>query len=165
MRLTPGSPLQVLLDTLPQQGEVVWIGIRPKKKQPVVSLSFVEAIADKKLRGDHYTGGGKRQVTLIQQEHIAAVRSIMKLIDISPGTLRRNIVVRGINLLALKHKKFFVGKVLLEYTGECHPCTRMEENLGAGGYNAMRGHGGITARILEGGMINVGDFVKIASKV
>jgi MOSC domain-containing protein YiiM len=71
--------------------------------------------------------------------------------------------VRGINLLALKNKTFSIGDAMFEMTGLCHPCSRMEEALGAGGYNAMRGHGGITARVLQEGLIRVGDAVQMVS--
>ena len=73
--------------------------------------------------------------------------------SVDPGLTRRNIVVRGINLLAMKDKQFQIGEVVLEMTGLCHPCSRMEENLGPGGFNAMRGHGGITARVIKGGKV------------
>ena len=73
--------------------------------------------------------------------------------------MRRNIVVSGINLLALRERRVAVGSAILEVTGECHPCSRMEEILGAGGYNAVRGQGGVTARVVQAGKIQVGDAI------
>ena len=143
-----------------QSGTVVWIGFRPTRAADLQSLPEVNAIAGKGLEGDHYSSkNGKRHVTLTQQEHIVAVASMQGMIEIAPGLLRRNLVVKGLNLLALKDKQFRIGGVLLEYSGLCHPCSRMEENLGDGGYNAMRGHGGITARIIEGGSFKLNDSV------
>jgi MOSC domain-containing protein YiiM len=73
-------------------------------------------------------------------------------------------VVSGLNLLALKNRRIQIGEeVLLDITGECHPCSRMEEELGPGGYNAMRGHGGITAHIMQGGVLRVGDVVRVVA--
>jgi MOSC domain-containing protein YiiM len=68
-------------------------------------------------------------------------------------------MVSGINLLALKGVCFRVGSALLAGTGWCERRSRMEEVLGPGGYNAMRGHGGLTARVLEGGPLRLGDAV------
>jgi MOSC domain-containing protein YiiM len=75
--------------------------------------------------------------------------------------LRRNLVVSGINLLALKNARLQVGGALLELVGPCQPCSRMEEAIGAGGYAAMRGHGGMTARVVSGGPLRVGDRVAV----
>lgn len=163
MKLSSDSPMQKMIETLPQSGQLVWIGVRPERKAQLNSLKEVQAVTNAGLVGDHYLQkkGSKRQVTLVNQSHILAIGSIMKIKRVSPDLLRRNLVVEGINLLALKDKIFAVGEVILEYTGECHPCSRMEENLGPGGYNAVRGHGGITARILKGGTMRVNDFVKV----
>ena len=152
-----------LLNSLPQTGTVVWIGVRPARRAELVPVETVRAETESGLEGDHYQGKltGKRQVTLINTEHLVAIASMLGRPEVSPGLLRRNIVVKGINLLALKDKTFRIGEALLETTGECHPCSRMEENLGPGGYNAVRGHGGITARVVEGGMIRVGDRVGV----
>ena len=161
-----GAILGQLMNTLPQTGTLTWIGIRPQRRQDLQPLSEVEAIANRHLAGDHYAGkpGSKRQVTLIQAEHLEAVASFLGLEKLNPGLLRRNLVVQGLNLLALKDRQFWIGEVLLEFSGLAQPCSRMEENLGPGGYNAMRGHGGILARILQGGTLRLGDAVRVVPK-
>jgi len=159
---TVAQSLQDLFDTMPQQGRVDWIGVRPAKYETLLSPKTVWAEADVGLDGDRYASrGGKRQVTLIQSEHLAAVASILGRDRLEPALVRRNIAVSGINLLALKKQRFAIGDALLEYTGLCHPCSRMEALLGPGGYNAMRGHGGITTRVVRSGEVKVGDRVHL----
>lgn len=158
------TTLRDLLNTLPQAGRVQWIGLRPAARAAVVAVPSAELLARQGLAGDHRAergGGGKRQVTLIQHEHLAAVAGMLGLGEIDPALLRRNLVVSGINLMALHDRRFHVGAAILEGTGYCHPCSRMEENLGPGGYNAMRGHGGITARVLTGAHIALGDELRL----
>ena len=155
------SVVHRLLNTLPQQGRVQWIGLSPGRREPLNVVDHAVIEVGTGLVGDRHakSGRGKRQVTLIQAEHIDAIRSMAGLTALTPGELRRNVVVSGVNLLALKGKTFRLGTALLEYTGPCDPCSRMEETMGPGGFNAMRGHGGITTRVLEAGEVRVGDSV------
>lgn len=156
----PGSMLARLLDGPLAEGCVTWIGLRPARREPVRAVAEAVAEAGRGLRWDRYarTDGG-RQVTLIAEESLRAIGSFLGGPSAAPERLRRNLVVRGINLLALKDRRFRVGDALFECSGECHPCSRMNEELGPLGYNAVRGHGGITARVLEGGVIRIGDGV------
>jgi len=142
-------------------GRLTWIGLRPARRAPMVALDDAELRPGEGLIGDRWRGAasGARQVTLIAAEHLAAIASVLGLDAVAPHRLRRNLVTEGLNLLALKGRRFRVGEALLEFSGECHPCSRMEEEFGPGGYNAVRGHGGITARIIEGGAIRAGDAV------
>ncbi|UPL47612.1 MOSC domain-containing protein [Hymenobacter sublimis] len=159
------STIAQMLNTLPQVGRLEWIGLRPVRREPMLAVAEATAETDRHLHGDHARPkpGGKRQVTLIQHEHLAAVAGYLSLPEpVDPGRLRRNLAVSGLNLLALKNRRIRIGEeVVLEITGECHPCSRMEEELGPGGYNAMRGHGGLTARIVQGGLMRAGDLVRI----
>lgn len=149
-----------LFDTLPQQGKLQWVGLRSKRREPLQVVEQAQLDVETGIIGDRYAGRSrKRQVTLIQQEHLPAMASLLHLDHLNPADLRRNLCVSGINLLALKGKRFTIGAATLEYTGLCHPCSRMEEVFGAGGYNAVRGHGGITACVVESGLITVGDPV------
>jgi MOSC domain-containing protein YiiM len=161
---TESQSLRKLLNVFPHPGRVDWIGLRPGRRAPIAAVQTVVAEAGEGLRGDHYAGkGGKRQVTLIQAEHLSVVASILGVDAVRPEQLRRNVVVYGLNLLALKGQSFSLGEVVLEYTGLCHPCSFMESALGRGGYNAMRGHGGITARVITGGELTVGSPVTVLS--
>ena len=162
--LNPDSELAGLMGRFPRPGRVEWIGVRPRHRVEVVALAGVNAVTDVGLEGDHHArAGGNRQVTLIQAEHLKVVASIVGREQVQPDWLRRNILVSGISVHALRDRRFRIGEALLEGTGACEPCSRMEAALGPGGYNAMRGHGGITARILEGGMIRLGDAVSVAA--
>lgn len=155
------SPLQEMMQHFVHSGTVEWIGLRPGPRQPLVEVPEAFARIGTGLDGDRYKGKpeSKRQISLIQAEHLEAVGSYLGQEPISPFLTRRNLVVRGINLLSLKDKRFSIGEAILEFSGECHPCSRMEQNLGEGGYNAMRQHGGILVRVIQEGLIKVGDRV------
>ena len=156
------SPLDMLMAQLPRAGRLQWIGLRTARDLPMREVEAADALPITGLVGDRYVGGsGKRAITLIQAEHLPAIASLSGHAQVEPALLRRNLVISGIPLIALKDRRFRIGDVLLEGSGECDPCSRMETALGPGGFNAMRGHGGLTARVIEGGSLHVGDAVVI----
>ena len=151
-----------LFNVFPRPGRVEWIGIRPERRGPVSAVQSVEVSVTKGLIGDHYSGqSGNRHVTLIQAEHLPVVAALTGRDTLNPALVRRNVVVAGLNLLALKDQLIQIGDTILQITGQCHPCSKMEIALGPGGYNAMRGHGGMTAKVVRGGVIRVGDTVMV----
>lgn len=167
--------LRQLTQHFSQPGRLDAIYLRPARGQPCLQRDQVHAIANVGLEGDRTSlrqssiaNGSKRQVTLLQAEHLSVIAALTGHSQIDPVLLRRNLVVSGINLLATKSLfkdqplHLLIGNVVLEVTGPCEPCSKMEQVLGTGGYNAMRGHGGITARIIRGGLLRTGDTVQVA---
>lgn len=153
--------LKELLSTNTFQGKVDWIGISSGPRSEIKTQDTVRIVTGG-VEGDHHcrpTRQSKRQVTLIQAEHIPVVEAILGRGKIDPSLLRRNLVVSGINLAALKYQTFQIGTAVLEGSGNCPPCSRMEENLGPGGYAAMLAHGGITAVVVSEGVVSLGDVV------
>jgi MOSC domain-containing protein YiiM len=160
--LDEGETLSALITRFPRSGRVKWIGVRPRRGGSIEVVDSAAMIEGRGLEGDHRaeTGGSKRQVTLIQWEHLSVIASLCGRKAVDPSILRRNIAIMGINIRALKTRRFRIGGAVLEGSGYCQPCSRMERNLGCGGYNAVRGHGGITARVIDSGKIKCGDEVK-----
>lgn len=158
--LNPSSSVAKLFDAPVRLGRVVWVGSRPARREPMLVLDCAVFEAGRGVSGDRYSRlDGGRQVTLIEAESLAAMASYLA-IDIPPEAARRNVVTQGINLLSLKERRFRIGAAVLETSGECHPCSRMEEIFGVGGYNAMRGRGGITASVVVGGVVLLGDTIQ-----
>lgn len=162
--------LRELTAQFPNPGRLDAIWLRPARRAPTVSVDSVHAIAGRGLEGDRSsqatTVGGKRQVTLIQAEHLPVVAAFLRCDALDGALLRRNLLVSGMNLVAaralFKDAPLFLHigpEVVLELTGPCEPCSKMEELLGPGAYNALRGHGGMTARVLTGGVLLRGDSV------
>jgi MOSC domain-containing protein YiiM len=165
--------MRSLLQTFAGDGVLDGIYLRLARGMPAVEVSSALAVTDRGLAGDRAAarasrlpGGSKRQVTLIQAEHLPMLSAWMNREALDPGVLRRNLVVRGLNLLSarspLRDMRLFLrigAGVRLELTGPCDPCSKIERDLGAGAYNALRGHGGVTARVVSGGELKLGDRV------
>jgi len=165
--------LRELTQRFAHDGRVQAIYLRPDRRVPVLPVTQVQVLEGQGLEGDRSVRGtigrSKRQVTLLQAEHLPVIAALAGVDAVDPAGLRRNVLVSGLNLLAAKtlfaDVPLLLGlgdEVLLEVTGPCEPCSRMEELLGQGGYNAMRGHGGITASVVRGGLLRVGDRVSVA---
>ena len=133
------------------------IFLRPARREEPISVDAAK-VTERGLLGDH-APMGKRSVTLIQAEHLPVIAALAHIDTVQAADLRRNVVVSGLNLLAFRKHQITLGDAILEITGPCPPCSRMEEVLGFGGYTAMRGHGGVYASVVREGSFCIGDTV------
>jgi MOSC domain-containing protein YiiM len=150
------SALRELMARQVRTGRVDWIGLRPARRAAMVAVEGAEIGTDG-LVGDH-ARPGKRAVTLIQAEHLPVIGAMCDA-TATPDALRRNLVVSGINLATLRGREVAAGSARLRIVGPCAPCSRMEEALGPGGYQAVRHHGGWCAEVLAPGRVALGDAV------
>lgn len=144
-------------------GRVVWIGLRPARRRAPVVVSEAQVLAGRGLVGDRAEARPSRvrQVTLIDAAAISAGALQLGLATIDPALLRRNLVVEGVDFAAARGQRLRLGEVLLAISGPCDPCARMDEALGEGAFEALRDRGGLTATVLEGGIVRIGSPVAI----
>ena len=146
-------------------GNLEWIGIRDKSGD-IKSIDSVMALEGRGLEGDKITlkNSKKRQVTLMQKEHISVILSLAKEQDQSKINkieyyFKRNLFVSKYNIYNLKGKYFKIGKARFFGTGDCKPCKKIETLLGKSMLEAMQGMGGITASVVESGEIKINDIL------
>jgi len=154
---------------MPGAAIVISLHIAASAAAPMRSLGSLYAIAGRGLEGDRYCNfsgtyskhpGDGRQVTLIEVEVIEALRRDYG-IALEPGSPRRNIVTRGLDLNRLVGKQLRIGAVNLRGTRLCEPCMYLEGLSSPGAKRGLIHRGGLRAEILTGGTIRVGDEILI----
>jgi len=150
------------------EGRVVAIYVAPGEGAPMEARTEAEALVGKGLDGDRYaieagkfsgTKIGKRAVTLIEREAIAAANDAYDL-GMTEQESRRNIVVEGVPLNHLIGREFLVGEVRLRGFDLSEPCAYLEDLTGKPARKALLHRGGLRAEIVEGGPLRVGDTVR-----
>ncbi len=122
---------------------------------PMQEVEQAEAIADKGFRGCvHGRRGSKRQVLLMDSETLGRF-------GIAPGAVKENVTTVGIDFQALETgQRLRVGECLVEITGPCDPCPRMDE-IRIGLQQELRGQRGWLGKIIEAGIIRRGDRIEV----
>jgi len=115
--------------------------------------------AGRGIEGDRffdYKEDYKGQITFFAWEIFDAARRQFAIPALSPGAFRRNAVVAGLDLTALIGRRFSLGGVEFEGSGESKPCYWMNQAVGPGAEEWLRGNGGLRAKILSDGPLAVG---------
>lgn len=136
-------------------GSVVYLFRKPAHRAPMQPAEHVDAVSGKGIRGDVSYGRTQRQVLLISED-------TLEQFDIRPGQVRENIVTRGLQLSEISEsEQLEIGKAMLEVTGDCTPCDRIDE-IRPGLSADIAGNRGILARVIRSGKIAVGDSISVS---
>lgn len=131
---------------------------QPAGKNPLEELAAIECVAGRGVRGDRffdYKEDYKGQITFFASEVFEQVCQDLGVRGKTPGFTRRNVITRGQDLNLLIGKTFSVQGIDFEGVCECKPCYWMDQAIGPGAEAALRGRGGLRARILTNGLLRV----------
>lgn len=129
---------------------------KPPGRHRIEEVEFVECVAGQGLRGDRFFGykqDYKGQITLFEWEIFERLRAACGDADVSPARLRRNVIVEGVDLNAFIGQEFELQGVRLSGSEECRPCYWMDQAIGNGAEEWLRGRGGLRCRILTDGWL------------
>lgn len=132
---------------------------KPAGREPVESRDVVTCVAGKGIEGDRFFGykeSYKGQITFFAQEVHEALVTHFQRPDLPASVYRRNVVTRGLDLAALIGREFSLGGIRFEGTQECAPCYWMNDAVGPGAEEFLKGRGGLRARILSDGPLALG---------
>ena len=126
---------------------------------PVVELPAVKCRAGWGLEGDRFYGyrpGYKGQVTFFSWEAYEAIKRQFGVPDLPPHAFRRNVLIAGVDLNALIERRFTLGGIEFEGTGEARPCPWMNQAVAPGAEDWLMGRGGLRTKVLTDGELRVG---------
>ena len=133
---------------------------QPAEDYPLLEQERIECVAGHGIRGDRfydYRENYAGQITFFSAEVFEKLGSAFGLTDKSPGVLRRNVIVSGIDLNSLIGVDFEIQSVQFRGTKHCKPCYWMDEAFAPGAEKWLAGNGGLRAQILSDGFMEVGD--------
>jgi MOSC domain-containing protein YiiM len=112
------------------------------------------AVAAQGFEGCAHANPGRREVLFASKQHLDAL-------GLEPGQIRENITVDGADVQAWPvGQRVRAGDVTFEVTMVCDPCQRMDD-LRPGLRAQLEGKRGMLARIVDGGVVAVGDAVEL----
>ncbi len=132
---------------------------QPADTHLVRDLPVVKCRAGWGLEGDRFYGyrpDYKGQVTFFAWETYVAAKEKFRVPALQPSAFRRNVIVEGIDLNALVGRRFTLGGVEFEGTGEARPCHWMNQVVAPGAEDWLMGRGGLRTRVLTSGELTVG---------
>lgn len=145
----------------PDAGTVAGIWLKRFRRGPMDAADRAILEVGSGIRDD--VNRGRREVTVIEEE---VWRVLMEALgaSVDPAARRANIMVRGVPLRESRGRILQLGPARVEVLGETRPCERMDEAW-PGLQAAMRAAwaGGAYGRVIEGGIVAVGDRVGWAS--
>jgi len=133
---------------------------RAPDDHPLVEVPQIECVAGHGIRGDRfydYRDNYKGQITFFSLEVFEKLAQHFGLTNKSPGAVRRNVVVSGVELNDLIGEEFSIQGVRLRGTAHCRPCDWLDQAIAPGAEKFLEGNGGLRAQILSDGVIAVGD--------